>query len=77
MNRLFGEKMAECCDEVILVGHARSRMILEGMKKKNFPESMVHVAGSLNEAAEILKTIAGSGDSILFENDLPDNYSEE
>ena len=32
---------------------------------------------SLNEATGIFSTMLVPGDVILFENDLPDNYSEE
>ena len=76
MNYQFGLRMAECCDAAILVGRQRSVKIREGLQAKGFPEEKIHIVGSLNEAAELLKTMAGAGDCILFENDLPDNYSE-
>ena len=44
---------------------------------EEFPEQEIRIAGSLQEAAEMLKTLTAPGDTILFENDLPDNYSEE
>ena len=28
------------------------------------------------EASRLIATLAGAGDTVLFENDLPDNYSE-
>ena len=31
---------------------------------------------SLNEAADLMRRLAKPGDTVLFENDLPDNYSE-
>ncbi|MBR2822665.1 MAG: UDP-N-acetylmuramoyl-tripeptide--D-alanyl-D-alanine ligase [Clostridia bacterium] len=76
MNRAFGEAMADCCDTAILVGKKRSEAIREGLKAGGFPETEIRVAGSLNEAADLLRTLAGSGDTILFENDLPDHYDE-
>ncbi len=77
MNREFGRAMAEACDTAVLVGKKRSIPLSEGLREGGFPEENIHVADSLAAAAELLKTLAGSGDTILFENDLPDNYSEE
>lgn len=76
MNREFGEKMADGCDTAILVGKKRSAAIREGLTGAGFPESSIRVAESLDEAINIMHTIARSGDTVLFENDLPDNYSE-
>ncbi len=76
MNRALGKAAADCCDLAILVGKKRSAAILEGLRDKQFPEDKIMIVSSLEEAAELLKTKAGKGDTILFENDLPDNYSE-
>ncbi len=76
MNRTLGNAAADCCDLAILVGKKRSAAILEGLRDKQFPEDKIMIVSSLEEAAELLKTKAGKGDTILFENDLPDNYSE-
>ena len=76
MNREFGEKMAAGCDTAILVGKKRSAAIREGLAKAGFPEENIRVAESLDEAVRIMHDIAHSGDTVLFENDLPDNYSE-
>ena len=37
---------------------------------------MIRVVGSLEEATQLIRKITGTGDTVLFENDLPDNYSE-
>lgn len=76
MNREFGEAMADCCDMAILVGKKRSQAIAEGLLAGRFAESGIRVVSSLNEATEILKQIVKPGDTVLFENDLPDNYTE-
>ena len=76
MNREFGEKMAAGCDTAILVGKKRSAAIREGLAKAGFPEENIRVADSLDEAVQMMHDIARSGDTVLFENDLPDNYSE-
>ena len=76
MNRQFGEIMAESCDAAILVGKKRSEAIAEGLRAKSFPEKSIHIVNSLEEAAAYMRTIVKPGDTVLFENDLPDNYTE-
>lgn len=75
-NRKFGKAMALCCDYAILVGVKRSKPIIEGLKQGNFPEERIMVTSSLDEATRKLGLIVKSGDVVLFENDLPDNYNE-
>ena len=77
LNQDFGKEMAACCDEAILVGKKRSESLKAGLLSEGFPEANIHVTGSLQEAATLLQRMARPGDTILFENDLPDNYSEE
>ena len=76
MNREFGAAMAGCCDTAVLVGRKRSEAIAAGLKENGFPESSVRVVGSLEEATGVMRELAGAGDTVLFENDLPDNYTE-
>ena len=52
-------------------------LIARGLLEGGFAEQNILVTGSLQEAAEKLRTEAKPGDVILFENDLPDSYSEE
>lgn len=76
-NYTFGKELAEVCDFVILVGKKRTLPIQKGLKGANFPEEGLFVAGTLSEATEILGHLSRPKDVVLFENDLPDNYSEE
>ena len=76
-NRAFGEKMASCVDVAILVGKKHTAPIAEGLTAAGFYPENLHVTASLTEAAEMLRRIGRSGDVVLFENDLPDNYSEQ
>ncbi len=76
MNREFGAAMADCCDAAVLVGRKRSAAIADGLKENGFPEDSVFVVQSLEEATVLMREITGAGDTVLFENDLPDNYTE-
>ena len=76
LNREMGRIMADCCDLAVLIGKKRSEAIAEGLKEAGFPAHRIIVTGSLGEATETLATVVQKGDTILFENDLPDNYQE-
>ncbi len=76
-NREFGRKMADCVDVAILVGVKHTQPIAEGLKEAGFAGENIHPVKSLDEAAALLRQIGKAGDVALFENDLPDNYSEQ
>lgn len=75
LNEEFGAKAAEVCDYVVLVGVERTKPMLAGLQRKNFPPEHIRVARDLKAATAILPTIVGVGDTVLFENDLPDQYT--
>lgn len=75
-NRQFGIEASKVCDLVILVGPSRTAPILDGLKKANYPEKQIYVASNLDEAQQHLTKHVSPGDVVLFENDLPDNYTE-
>ncbi len=75
-NHEFGLYMTECVDVAILVGKKHTSPIAKGLKEGGFPKENLHVVSSLDEAAALLRQIGHAGDVALFENDLPDNYSE-
>ncbi len=74
-NFNFGAKIAETCDEVIIVNKVNKNSITEGLLSEGFSEEKISFATNLLEAKLKLKDIAKKGDVILFENDLPDNYT--
>ena len=75
-NREFGRQAADVCDYVILVGPKQTKPIQEGLASKNYPAERMRIVRTLQEATAELQTILTSGDTVLFENDLPDLYSE-
>ena len=75
-NRQFGKTMASCLDVAILVGKKHTLPIQAGLKEAGFLETAIHPVSSLAEATKLLHSMAKAGDVVLFENDLPDNYSE-
>jgi UDP-N-acetylmuramoyl-tripeptide--D-alanyl-D-alanine ligase len=75
LNEELGAKAAEVCDHVILVGVERTKPLVAGLRRKNFPQEKIRVVRDLKGATIVLPTIVAAGDTVLFENDLPDQYS--
>ncbi len=76
LNRRFGEQVGAVCDIAILVGPARTEPIREGLAATGMDPAGVHVVRDIAEATELLGRLTRAGDVVLFENDLPDTYSE-
>lgn len=75
-NEELGAKAATVCDYVVLVGFKQTQDILRGLQRESFPQDkIIHVA-DLTEATETLRQIVRPRDVVLFENDLPDLYSD-
>jgi UDP-N-acetylmuramoyl-tripeptide--D-alanyl-D-alanine ligase len=75
LNEELGAQAAAVCDYVILVGVERTKPLLAGLQRKNFPPENVRVVRDLKAATLVLPTVVSVGDTVLFENDLPDQYT--
>ena len=67
--------MAKVCDYVIINGTTNYEALYHGLLFGGFDEKKIFRASTVSQSVEILNTIAGVGDVVLFENDLPDNYA--
>ncbi|GHU70357.1 Mur ligase [Clostridia bacterium] len=76
LNRAFGASMKGAMDIVILVGVKRTQPILDGLTTAGFDKGSIHQVEDLKAAQEVLGKTVRTGDTVLFENDLPDNYKE-
>ena len=75
-NRRFGQAAAAVCDYVVLVGPEQTRPIREGLSQRGFPADRILIARHADEVADRLASIVRPGDTLLFENRLPDTYLE-
>ena len=57
----------------IVVGHYNREAITEGLRKGGKTEG-VHTVETFTEAQTLLRTLASAGDTVLYENDLPDTF---
>ncbi len=74
LNRKFGESIAVSADIAIIVGTYNRDAIVEGIENVDNGIAKVHKVDSFNEAQQLLATMLKSGDTILYENDLPDTF---
>lgn len=77
LNHKFGHSMASCADVAVLVGKKRTMPIQRGLLEAGFNAGNMHVVDSLDQARKVVGQLVKSGDVVLFENDLPDQYSEK
>ncbi len=76
-NEEFGHLASQCADFVILVGPEQTKPIQDGLRRGGFPEHSLRVIKDLSETQAIFQKMLRPGDVILFENDLPDLYTEK
>ncbi len=74
LNEEFGFKAASAADIVIVVGHYNRQAISEGLSRGGMGEGSVYLAESFAHAQAILAGMASAGDTVLYENDLPDTF---
>ena len=73
----LGKKAAQLCDEIVLVGEKRSIPLADGARSvEGFSEDRLHVVPTFKDAMTLLNGMTDSECAVLFENDLPDNYSK-
>lgn len=74
LNEALGEKIAECADVAIIVGEYNREALTSGVAKGGMDKEKVHTVATFNEAQRVLGGIVTAGDTVLYENDLPDTF---
>ena len=75
-NKAFGSQIAQAADIAIIVGKKRVQPILDGLRDAGFPETHIHRVDNLEDSTKVLQGLVHKDDTVLYENDLPDNYQE-
>lgn len=75
-NFTYGVDIASVADLVILIGQTRTTPIKQGLLEAGFNEENILTYKSLIDAEREFGEVLKVGDTVLFSNDLPDNYSE-
>jgi len=74
LNRELGREIAAACDLAIIVNLTNRDAIAEGLADKAFPDEKIRMAASFGEASRYLAERMQAGDTVLYENDLPDSF---
>ncbi len=74
LNRQFGFKIASSADLALIVGQYNRQAITDGLKDAGKEEGFYLLFDSFAQAQAYLNTIAKAGDTVLYENDLPDTF---
>ncbi|MDE6503858.1 MAG: hypothetical protein K2K78_05305, partial [Muribaculaceae bacterium] len=72
-NSEFGEKIGDCADVAIIVGQYNREAILDVIGDKLTRENVI-CAPDFATAQRTMTAMAGRGDAVLYENDLPDTF---
>ena len=73
-NREFGRRMAAACDIAVVVGEYNREAILDGLADKDFDPAKIYTAPTFADASRYVGGVMRAGDTILYENDLPDTF---
>lgn len=73
-NEALGRKIAECADVAIIVGEYNREALMKGIAEGGMTGEAVRSVISFDEAQRVLASIATAGDTVLYENDLPDTF---
>lgn len=75
LNAVFGEHIGRNADVAVVVGIYNRDAIVEGIRRiEDFNESDIIIADTFADAQKKLATMLKAGDTILYENDLPDTF---
>lgn len=76
LNEQFGRYMAEGdkVDVIFVVGTTNRDALVKGIKSTDFKEDNLFVVDTFNDAQRKLQPTLRNGDTILYENDLPDSF---
>ncbi len=74
-NYEFAEKISKVADIVVIINQTNLLSLKQGLIDSKFDKTKIYEADTVLASQNILKEIMQKGDIILWENDLPDNYT--
>ncbi len=73
LNEQLGRHIARNADIAIIVNEVNRDALVKGILDEGFDKSRLHTVTDFAEAQRLLSTLLRPGDTILYENDLPDS----
>lgn len=74
LNRAFGRHIGKNVDIAIIVGEYNRESITAGIKETEFDTTNLYIVDNFNMAQAELGKLLAKGDTVLYENDLPDTF---
>lgn len=74
LNRELGVKIASCADVAIIVGEYNRSAIVAGIESVEGRSLKLITVATFAEAQTAMMSMARPGDTVLYENDLPDTF---
>lgn len=74
LNKALGRYIGDNVDIAIVVGKYNHDALVAGLEESAIKEGKVYAVDSFNAAQEVLGRILSPGDTVLYENDLPDSF---
>lgn len=74
LNRELGEHIGGNVDVAVVVGNYNREALSKGIEKTAGEVTALHIVDSFNDAQKLLSGMLAPGDTVLYENDLPDTF---
>ena len=74
LNQALGRYIGANVDIAIIVGEYNRDALLSGLEESGINKADIHIVDSFNEAQQKLSALLQKGDTVLYENDLPDSF---
>lgn len=74
LNKELGRHIGKNVDIAVIVGSYNREALVTGIMSTGFDKSRLHVVDSFAESQKLLSTLIRNGDTVLYENDLPDTF---
>lgn len=74
-NYEFGQSIAKVADIVVVMNKVHQASIKQGLLDSGFDKTNIYIAENMQQCQKVLSEIILPNDIILWENDLPDNYT--
>ncbi|MCM1490786.1 MAG: UDP-N-acetylmuramoyl-tripeptide--D-alanyl-D-alanine ligase [Muribaculum sp.] len=74
LNRKLGQHIGANVDVAVVVGAYNRNALVEGILSTPFDKKNLHIVDSFADSQVLLGKILKPGDTVLYENDLPDSF---
>ncbi|MDE5806762.1 MAG: hypothetical protein K2H76_01485, partial [Muribaculaceae bacterium] len=74
LNETLGHHIGKNLDVAIIVGEYNRDSLVKGVRDAGMSEESLYIVDTFNDAQQVLAKLLKKGDTVLYENDLPDTF---